>query len=265
MFRDGSSSGGLRSGHHAAAKAELATILPYGFLITAALATGLHLMLAALHAPIRLLPLPEPGPAAQGAASSLLMAASVAALLAALGSLGFSALQHLRARVDRAALMDPLSGVMKPEAIAETLDATVVPGFVILFGVAHFAFLASRHGTDTANHILRLVAEELSRTFHAPHQVGRSADGEFVVMLESQSPEDCILLVEDVRRSVATRPVATRAGAIAVALSAGVARIVPNVPTAVTMDAARRALANARDTASTRAVYAFDKHAKPMC
>lgn len=265
MFRDGSSSGGLRSGHHALAKAELATILPYGFLIAAALATGLHLMLAALHAPIRLLPLPEPGPAAQGVASSLLMAASVAALLAALAGLGLGALQHLRARIDRAGLADPLSGVMKPEAITETLDAAAVPGFVILFGVAHFAFLASRHGSDTANLILRLVAEELSRTFHAPHQVGRSADGEFVVMLESQSPDDCILLVEDVRRSVATRSVATRSGAVAVVLSAGVARIAPNVPAAVTMDAARRALTNARDTASTRAVYAFDKHAKPMC
>ena len=88
MFRDASTSGGLRSGHHAAAKAELATILPYGFLIAAALATGLHLVLAALHAPIRLLPLPEPGPGTQGPASSLLMAASVAALLAALGGLG---------------------------------------------------------------------------------------------------------------------------------------------------------------------------------
>ncbi|MDF1633598.1 diguanylate cyclase [Mycoplana sp. MJR14] len=265
MFRDASTSGGLRSGHHAAAKAELATILPYGFLIAAALATGLHLVLAALHAPIRLLPLPEPGPGTQGPASSLLMAASVAALLAALGGLGFSALMHLRARFDRAGLMDPMSGVMKPEAIADTLEAAVVPGFVVLFGVAHFAFLASRHGTDAANRILRLVAEELSRTFHAPHQVGRSADGEFIVMLESQSPEDCILLVEEVRRSVTARPVATPSGAVAVVLSAGVARIVPNAPTSVTMEGARRALQHARDTASTRAVYAFDTHAKPMC
>lgn len=265
MFRDVLSSEGLRRDHRASSKTDLSTIVPYGLLATAALATGIHLLLTALHAPVRLLPLPEPGAASQGATSSLLMAASVAALLTALAGLGFSALKHGRARFERISLTDPLSGVLKPEAIAETLDATIAPGFVVLFGVAHFTFLSRRYGVEAANRILRLVAEELSRTFRAPHQVGRSVDGEFVVMVESQSPEDCILMVEEARRSVAARLVSSARGNVAISLMAGVARIAPHVPGSVTMDAARRALEHARNSASERAVYAFDKHAKPLC
>lgn len=265
MFRDVSlSEEGLRTHRHASAGADLATILPYSFLVAAAIAIGVHLVLSALHAPFRLLPMPEPSPAALGLTSSIVIAASVAGLLAAMAGLGLGALKHARARVRRAGLDDPMSDFVQPETVVATIEAAARPGFVVLFQVAHFPFLSVRHGADAANAILRMATEELSRMFHAPHHVGRLAAGEFVVTVDGPNADDCILLVEEVRRSVSSRPVSADSGELRVTLLAGMARISPNVQAADSLESARRAIEHARNAASDSVVYAFDKHAKPV-
>jgi len=265
MFRDVSlSEEGLRTHRHAPARADLATILPYSFLVAAAIAIGVHLVLSALHAPFRLLPMLEPGPVALGITPSIIIAASVAGLLAAMAGIGLGALKHARARLRRDSLEDTISDVMQPETVVAAIEAAASPGFVVLFQVAHFPFLSVRHGADAANAILRVATEELSRMFHAPHQIGRLAAGEFVVTVDGANADDCILLVEEVRRSVSGRSITTDSGELRVTMLAGMARISPNVQASDSLESARRAIEHARNAASDSVVYAFDKHAKPV-
>ena len=265
MFRDGLPSAGARRDQHVLAKAPLATLVPYGLLVAAALATGVHLILTALHAPLRLLPLPVPGPISLGMAPSVLMAASVAALLTALAGLGLRALVQRRATPERSELADLLPGASQPSASTGIPTSPAASGFMVLFDVAHFAFLSQRHGAKLADGAVRLVADELSRAFRAPHQVRHSDAGEFLVMVATQELDHCILLVEQVRRSVASQTIAAGGAGVVIALSAGLARIGPGESPSAARQAAQRALDHARNAASERPVYAFERHAKPVC
>lgn len=263
MFRDVGPSAALQEDRAVIARVGLSTLLPYGFLVAATLATAIHLILSALHAPFRLLPMPEPGYLSQGAGPSVLMAVSVAGLLMTLAALGVAGWRSTRARLEQAGEVNSIPIATKPELV-ETLDAPISSGFLVLFQVTHFAFISSRYGSDAANAVTRLVVEELARTFRAPHQLTRTAPGEFLIMAASQSPHDCILLVEEVRRSVATRMIATGGLNLTVALAAGIADVSPNAPMVLALDAARRALDHARNTACERPVFAFDGHAKVL-
>lgn len=264
MFRDVGSLAALRGDRRfALTRAGFSTLLPYGFLAAAALATAIHLILSALHAPFRLLPLLEPGFASQGTAPSILMAASVAGLLATLAALGIGGLHRYRAGLEQDYPADSATGAITGDAAVEAFDASTTSGFLVLFQVEHFAFISSRYGSDAAHGALRIAMEELSRTFAAPHRVKRSGD-EFIVMAALRSHDDCILLVEDARRSVAMRTITAGRTDLTVSLTAGIAQIEPNLPTLVPLEAARRAVDYARNSACARPVFAFEGHAKVL-
>lgn len=242
-------------------RAGLATLVAYGLLGAAVLATAIHLILSALHVPFHLLPLAEPSLVSQGPAPSMLMATSVAALVATLFGLGVSSLYRMRVARDQGPLSSG-ADMVKPDALVEAISGSEAYRFLVLFQVKHFAFIASRYGDNAANGATRRVMEDLSRTFCAPHAIRRCAGGEFLVMATSQRHDDCILLVEEVRRSVAARTIATAGKELAVALSATVAEIVPNMPASLALEAARRAADHGRDTACEHTVLAFEGHAK---
>ncbi|PTM92819.1 diguanylate cyclase domain-containing protein [Mycoplana dimorpha] len=265
MFRDGLPLTSARRDDHAVVTAPWVTLLSYGILVIAALVTGLQLILAALQAPLGLQPTPASGSLSEELGPQLLMASSVAVLLAALAGLGLQALvQRRTTRLERTAFVEVLANARNPAASIGVHKAPAAPGFLVLFDVAHFTFLSQRHGSELADGVMRLVADELFRTARAPHQVCCADAGEFAVRFASPELDECILFVEQVRRSVASRTITAGGVSVVIGLMAGVARIGPNDPPTAAREAARRALENGRNAASDRTVYAFERHAKPV-
>lgn len=262
MFRDVGRQTALGGDRFTLARDGLATLVAYGVLVAAVLATAIHLIFSALHVPFHLLPLAEPSLASQGPAPSMLMATSVAALVAALVGLGVGSVYRSRGARDQGGPASSIAGMVEPDAFVEAIAGSEAYRFLVLFQVQHFAFIASRYGADAANGATRRVMEELSRTFCAPHAIRRCPGGEFLVMAGSQSHDDCILLVEEVRRSVAARTIATGGMELAVALSATIAEVAPNMPASLALEVARRAADHGRDSACEHTVLAFEGHAK---
>jgi two-component system cell cycle response regulator len=95
-----------------------------------------------------------------------------------------------RARLERRALIDPLTGVLNRRGICEVLKRelgralrTGGPLSVLVVDVDHFKAINDRYGHQAGDTVLRHVARTLNEAVRIADHVGRSGGDEFLVVL----------------------------------------------------------------------------------
>jgi len=204
-------------------KSDISTFVLNTVLVATTLATASYLMGAAILAHFGLLPYSLRAAIGFGGSTTIVIAASVTTLLAWLIGTAMHELSLSRAEFERRSRLDALSGLYNRRAFIEALAETDIAGFFVLFDIDRFKAVNDRHGHAVGDAAIVAVAEELRRVFVPGHLVGRFGGEEFAAFIKSSDRSDCYLLVEEARRSVADRRVASGEASLAVTLSAGIA------------------------------------------
>lgn len=242
-------------------KADISAFVLNTVLVATALATATYLAVAVLLAHFGLLPYSLRSAIGFGGSTTVVIAASVTALLAWLIGTAFHELSLSRAELERQSRLDVLSGLYNRRAFSEALSAVTGNGFFVLFDVDRFKMVNDSHGHAVGDAAIVAVAEELRRVFLPRHLVGRFGGEEFAVFIRSEDRDDCWLLVEEARCSVARRRVETGDSSIAVTLSAGVADWRPGRSFDAVFEAADRALYLAKSLGRDRSVHEDESEA----
>jgi diguanylate cyclase (GGDEF)-like protein len=224
-------------------------------LVTITLATAGYLMATAILANFGLLPNPFAAALGFDTPTTVLVAASVSALIAWLLGMAVHEMALSRAELERLSRLDSLSGLLNRRAFIADMAEKKVNGFFVLFDVDRFKLVNDTHGQAVGDAVIIAVAEELERVFAAPHLVGRVGGEEFAVFIENDDRGDCSLLVEEARRSVAARRVAGAKGPVTVTLSAGIADRAQGRSFEAIFEAADRALYLAKSLGRDRTIH----------
>ena len=236
-------------------KADISAFVLNTVLVATTLATSTYLMVAAILAHFGLLPYPLRSAIGFGGSTTIVIAASITALLAWLIGTAIHELSLSRAEFERRSRLDALSGLYNRQAFTDALSQTKENGFFVMFDVDRFKDVNDTHGHAVGDAVIVAVAEELKRVFLPNHLVGRFGGEEFAAFIRSEDRSDCWLLVEEARRSVSGRQVATGAGTIAVTLSAGISDRKGGRPFEAVFAAADRALYLAKSLGRDRSVH----------
>lgn len=204
-------------------RADISMFVLNTVLVTITLATAGYLMVTAILANFGLLPNPFASALGFDTPTTVLIAASVSALIAWLLGMAVHEMALSRAEFERLSRLDSLSGLLNRRAFVADMAEKKVNGFFVLFDVDRFKLVNDMHGHAVGDAVIVAVAEELERVFAAPHLVGRVGGEEFAVFIENDDRGDCSLLVEEARRSVSARRVVGAKGPVTVTLSAGIA------------------------------------------
>jgi diguanylate cyclase (GGDEF)-like protein len=132
-------------------------------------------------------------------------------------------LAHSRAQLTELALHDPLTGLPNRRALEAALERALArraAASVILADVDHFSAVNNEHGHDAGDAALRGVARRLRSRARASDIVGRWGGEEFLIVLSDTDLGGAGALAEDLRVTLAGRPVA----GLALTASFGVAQ-----------------------------------------
>ncbi len=165
-----------------------------------------------------------------------------------------------RGELERAATVDPLTGVASRVAIVDRVRIEVAqarryahPVAILLVDVDGFAELNQQHGVDVGDEILREVALRIRLRVRGADALGRSDGDSFLAVLPHSEESGIVTFAEALRERLAQRPIATRAGSISVTVSIGVAIMRPAMELSVddllghadeALDSARKAGGN---------------------
>lgn len=192
-------------------------------LVVTALATAIYLVATAILANFGLLPPSLRSALGFGESTTILVAASVTALLAWLVGTAIHGVSLSRAEFERLSRLDALSGLLNRQAFVEALEAAEGDGFLVLFDVDRLKGGDDGDGSAVGDAVVVAVSTDLQRVFAPAHLVGRFGGKRFAVFIQNADHGDCRLLVEEARRSVATHHIDTGEGMISVKISAGIA------------------------------------------
>lgn len=236
-------------------KADISAFVLNTVLVATALATATYLIAATVLAYFDLLPYSLSSAISFGGSTTLVIAASVTALLAWVIGMAIHELSLSRAEFERRSRLDPLSGLFNRRAFTEAFSQTAENGFFVLFDIDRFKAVNDGHGHAAGDATIAAVSQELRRVFLPAHLVGRFGGEEFTAFIRSEDRGDCWLLVEEARRSVAARRIEAGEGTIAVTLSAGIADRRDGRSLEAVFEAADRALYLAKSLGRDRAIH----------
>ena len=139
-----------------------------------------------------------------------------------------------RTELERAATVDPLTGVASRIAIIERLRVEVAqarryahPIAILLVDVDGFAELNRQHGVGIGDEILREVALRIRLRVRRADALGRADGDSFLAILPHSEESGIVSFAEALRARLAQRPIVTQAGSISVSVSIGVATMRP--------------------------------------
>ena len=137
-----------------------------------------------------------------------------------------------RAELERAATLDPLTGVPSREAILARLGLEVAaarryqhPVAVVLIDIDGFTDLNARHGIDGGDAVLREVALRMKLRVREADALGRVGSDRFLAVLPHTDDVGAATFADALRRRIGQRPMLTGQGDASVTVSAGVAVI----------------------------------------
>jgi len=149
----------------------------------------------------------------------------------------------LHAEVEELAVRDPLTGLYNRRHFDASLDRMLAawrraarrdrrPMAVIMFDLDHFGEFNKLHGHQIGDQVLRTFGGVLADRFRASDLVARFGGEEFVAVLEGATRDDAVAVAEEIRASLAARPVLSDDGTrLPVTVSAGCAELDEAEPT----------------------------------
>jgi diguanylate cyclase (GGDEF)-like protein len=139
-----------------------------------------------------------------------------------------------RAELERAATIDPLTGVASRAAIVERVRVEVAqarryahPIAILVVDLDGFAEINQQHGVEVGDEILREVALRIRLRVRRADALGRSDGDSFLAILPHTEEAGVVVFAEALRDRLAQRPIITRAGSVSVTVSIGVATMRP--------------------------------------
>ena len=139
-----------------------------------------------------------------------------------------------RAELERAATIDPLTGVASRAAIIERVRVEVAqarryahPIAILVVDLDGFAELNQQHGVEVGDEILREVALRIRLRVRRADALGRSDGDSFLAILAHTEEAGVVVFAEALRERLAQRPIITQGGSVSVTVSIGVATMRP--------------------------------------
>ena len=170
-------------------------------------------------------------------------------------------LELQRAEIERAATVDPLTGVASRGAILERLHIEVEqsrryqhPVAVVLLDVDGFGEINSGHGIEGGDAVLREIALRVRLRVRAADAIGRSGSDGLLAVLPHTDETGAATFADALRRRIGQRPVSIGDVEVGVTLSIGVAVMRPGEELDVDslMARAEEALSSARGAGGNR-------------
>jgi diguanylate cyclase (GGDEF)-like protein len=139
-----------------------------------------------------------------------------------------------REELERAATIDPLTGVASRSSILERLRVEVAqarryahPVAIALVDIDGFAAINREHGLEVGDAVLREAALRLRLRIREADALGRSAGDAFLAILPHTDEAGAATFADALRHRLGQRPIATAHGELPITASIGVAVIRP--------------------------------------
>ena len=140
--------------------------------------------------------------------------------------------ERLQVELERASLLDPLTGAGNRRAFNKQLDTFLALSArqgralsLVLLDVDHFKSVNDTHGHTVGDEVLKQVCLRVRKRLRVSDFFARWGGEEFVFLLYGTGLTGGQRCAEDIRRAIASPPFDTSAGPISVTVSLGVASI----------------------------------------
>jgi diguanylate cyclase (GGDEF)-like protein len=156
----------------------------------------------------------------------------VAYALVAIGFLA-SVLIEYQQHLSNLATLDPLTRLLNRRGLEDALLVSMaqaarrgLPTAAIMVDIDHLKQVNDSFGQEVGDHLLRQVAEILSRLSRSSDVVARTGGEEFLLVLPETDMDSARLLAERIRAAIGERPLVVDSQRIGITASLGVACIV---------------------------------------
>ncbi len=160
---------------------------------------------------------------------------SAAYALIAIGFLASVVIEYQQ-HLSNLATMDPLTRLLNRRGLEDALQISRaqaarrgLPTSAIMVDIDHFKQVNDSFGHEVGDHVLRQVADIISRMTRSSDVVARTGGEEFLIILPETELESARLLAERIREAIGQRPLLVDFQRIGVTVSLGVASVVGNV------------------------------------
>lgn len=163
-------------------------------------------------------------------------------------------LETTLAQMQDLAMVDQLTGLKNRRAFFDDADPAIAasrrrdqPVAVAVIDLDHFKAVNDTHGHAVGDVALREAARRISDTAREEHIVGRFGGEEFVMLLPFTTAKQALNALERVRKEMSGSPIQVPDGpALTITMSAGIAPLEPDMPIAVAIDHADKAMYRAK-------------------
>ncbi len=163
-------------------------------------------------------------------------------------------LEATLAQMQDLAMVDPLTGLKNRRAFFDECEAAIAasrrrdqPIAVAVLDLDNFKLVNDTHGHAVGDVVLKEAARRIESGTREEHIVGRFGGEEFVVLLPFTTPQQALVALERVRKSVGSVPVDVPGGQpIEQTISGGIAPLDPDMPIVVAIDHADKAMYRAK-------------------
>lgn len=159
------------------------------------------------------------------------------------------------------AMTDPLTALLNRRAMDEQLAAEAARAHrhgtsyaLVMADLDHFKRVNDTHGHEAGDDVLRLLASRMNQSVRAEDVVARWGGEEFLILLRETGADDANVVAEKVRQTVGGQSFKTRAGALSITISLGIAVHAGDESVEATVKRADKALYRAKHEGRNRSV-----------
>jgi diguanylate cyclase (GGDEF)-like protein len=157
---------------------------------------------------------------------------SAAYALIAIGFLA-SVMIEYQQHLSNLATVDPLTRLLNRRGLDDALQVSraqaarrSLPTSAIMVDIDHFKQINDSFGHEVGDHVLRQIADIISRMCRSSDVVARTGGEEFLVILPETDLDSARILAERIRESIGQRPLVVDSQRIGVTVSLGVSSVV---------------------------------------